>query len=150
MLQLDRELVAWDGCTEDWYRFTYRADGTFQLSGGTSNPIYSRSILERLHVVTKQTDKGQTNIYILYYNTRTLGNAHFRLSTCMCVCNPPFDTTPVSDRCETRRAGRDRESETNGRVGFRLDRLRRPETRLWRPEICTQMVECTLPPLQSE
>ena len=51
------------------------------------------------------------------------------------VCNAPIDTTPDSDRRETRGSCLDREFETNGRVGFCLDRLQRPETRLWRPEI---------------
>ncbi|XP_062523610.1 multiple epidermal growth factor-like domains protein 10 [Corticium candelabrum] len=36
-LELNTELVAWDGCTEDWHRFTYRADGTFKHSGATVN-----------------------------------------------------------------------------------------------------------------
>ena len=47
-------------------------------------------------------------------NTLTLGNAHVRLSTCLSVCNTLIDTTTVSNHCETRWAGRDRKSETNG------------------------------------
>ena len=59
----------------------------------------------------------------------------------MSVCNAPIATTPVLDCRKTRWAGRDRESEMNGRVRFRLDCLRQPKTRLWRPEIrCAEFI----------
>ncbi len=49
-----------------------------------------------------------------------------------------MSVTRRSTRRHRRRKGRDRPSETNGRVGFRPDCLRRTETRLWRLETrCT-------------
>ena len=47
----------------------------------------------------------------------------------MDVCNAPIDTTPVSDRRETRRHSRVQPFKTNVLVGFWL------ETKLWRSEM---------------
>ena len=70
-------------------------------------------------------------------------------SVCPHVCLLRADRHhAVSDHRETRWAGRDRESETNGRVGFRLDRRASRAcaisrvTRTFRRSRCTQSPRC--------
>ena len=84
----------------------------------------------------RQTDR-QTDRHFLYIYIDKKTSSGRPTSVCLSTCNSkaPIYATLVSDRCEMLWSGRDRESETNGRIEFRLDCLRQ-QTLAAQNEMC--------------